>query len=98
MKKQIKRVDRRFKGSGDWKYYIDVPKDHVVKFNFFEVQVWCWETWGPSKEISHWNIYHGRGWTDIAQNSKWCWHLDEWTARIYLKSDKEADWFSLKWS
>ncbi len=98
MKKQIKRVDRRFKGHGDWKYYVDLPMSPTVKSHFFSIQIWCWNTWGPSKEISFWNFYKDKGWTDEAQNEKWCWHLDEWTTRIYLKSDKEADWFSLKYA
>jgi hypothetical protein len=98
MTKQIKRVDRRFKGHNDWKYYVDLPKSSDTENHFFSVHEWCWNTWGPSKEINFWNWYNMNQWVDSTQNEKWCWHLDEWTARIYLKSDKEADWFSLKYS
>jgi|688.fasta_scaffold506976_4 hypothetical protein len=99
MKRRIKQVDRRFKGYHDWKYYVDLVKSPIAtEEHFYNIQVWCWETWGPSKEISFWNEARDKGWKDKTQNSKWCWHLDEWTARIYLKSDKEADWFSLKYA
>ncbi len=95
----IKRTDGRFKGYKNWKYYIDLDARYKKDDkNFFAVREWCWSTFGPSKEIDSWlaDIKHPSN--NISQNEKWCWHYDSWTSRIYLRTDKEADWFSLKYA
>lgn len=99
MRVAIKRTDGRFKGSGHWKYYVDLDAKYKSdNKNFFAVREWCWTTFGPSKEIDAWLADREHSSDNISQNENWCWHFDMWTSRIYLKSDKEADWFSLKYA
>ena len=71
---------------------------HQSEKNFFAVREWCWATYGPSKEIDSWLRDKNKSSDTISQNQKWCWHNDAYTARIYLRTNKEADWFTLKWS
>lgn len=94
---KVKKVDKRFKGNGSFKFYVDSPK--YGDKNFFQVREWCWTTFGPSKEIEMWQDDVSRARiTNNSHNEKWAWQADPWTTRIYLKTDKEADWFTLKWS
>jgi hypothetical protein len=93
---KIKKVDRRYKGYGDFDFYIDPPKNGDK--NFFLMREWCWETFGASKEIEVWQDHKRRyQTTNNSHNEKWVWQVDDWTNRIYLRSSKEANWFTLKW-
>jgi hypothetical protein len=101
MKLKIKKTDRRFKGYPEWKYYVDLNprkfKNETDTDNFFAVREWCWTTWGASKEVDRWFTHYLDTTGQVSQNQNWCWHLDDYTARIYLKDAKQADWFTLKW-
>ena len=100
MKINVKQTDGRFKGSRYFKYYVDLECQYAEtnEKNFFAVREWCWETYGPSKEIDSWLRDKNKSSDIISQNQKWCWHNDAYTARIYLRTNKEADWFTLKWT
>lgn len=93
---KVKKTDRRFKGFPAFKYSLDLQ--HYGNKNFFEVREWCWQTFGASKEIQAFDEDNRlKQFENNSHNSKWCWHYDGWTRRIYFATDKEANWFSLKW-
>lgn len=56
---------------------------------FFEHRAWCCETWGASVELEH---------IDKHPNC-WSWRIDYDAAifRIYLSTEKEVNWFKLRW-
>lgn len=58
---------------------------------FLEIREWCWQQWGPSCEQS----------LVTFRNSKslpvWLWDTNHGNLRILLLSDKEYQWFLLRW-
>lgn len=82
-----KKLDKRHKGYSQFKYSVDFSWREKTKF--CEVRNWCWEQWGPSCEI---NIAE-----ELAEKPNWCWLFDDWRCRIYFISEKEYQWFILKW-
>lgn len=84
-----KKLDRRFEGYTDFKYCVEFRTGEMDKF--CDIRNWCWTQFGPSCEIDIWRKVHNR-------NSAWCWVNDEWKVRIYFASDKEYQWFILKWN
>lgn len=85
---KAKKLDKRNKGHGLFKY--SVIFDYRETEKFLEVRNWCWSQWGPSSELDFY--------TQSSLNSEgWAWITDEWRKNIYLKSDKEYQWFILKW-
>lgn len=96
----INYTDGRFKGFRKFRYYIDFSKSrHFVDGpSFWEVREWCWQTYGPSKEIdSILDDYKYQQFDKVSHSKKWCWQSDNYTQRLYLAGPKEADWFTLKW-
>lgn len=85
---RLKKLDRRMNGYGDFKYSTKFRRLSQGDL-FFEVRNWCWETWGPSCELEFW---------DVNKNPAWAWAMTEFEIKIYLTGDKEASWFTLKWS
>lgn len=102
---QVRRTDRRMNGV-EYFDYIASPKmtkydlqglSHKQRYYqtmLVEVRDWCWQTWGSSCELSFYMSLRG---FDSALNDRWCWHTEYDSHKIYLKSDKEANWFKLKW-
>lgn len=84
---KLKKLDRRMNGYGDFKYKITYRK-RTERLKFIEARNWCWEQWGPSSEYEFW---------DQSVNPAWCWIVDEWETKILLASDKEGQWYTLKW-
>lgn len=84
---KLTNIDRRMKGYGDFKYKITYKK-RAERLKFVEARNWCWQQWGPSCEFELW---------DASINPSWCWIIDEWENRILLASEKEGQWYSLKW-
>ncbi len=84
---KLKKLDRRMNGHGDFKYKITYRKGSE-RLKFIEVRNWCWSQWGPSSEYEFW---------DEQVNQSWAWIVDEWETKILLATDKEAQWFTLKW-
>jgi len=90
------KLDRRHKGTTLFQYYVEpVFHTHITdKVKFYEWRNWCWNTWGPSIErdaaldfgSNHYNV------------ARWSWHTENGLKRIYFKSDKELNWFNLKWN
>ncbi len=99
MKIVIKKTDKRHTGHGVFDYVADVRVPGLGRrseavLDFIEVRKWCWETFGPSCEREHW--------LDLQKfkqpvNERWCWHTDFGNFKIYIRTEKEANWFRLKW-
>jgi hypothetical protein len=84
---KLKKLDRRMNGYGDFKHKVEYRK-RIDRAKFIQIRAWCWEQWGPSSEYEFWD-------SDV--NPAWCWIVDEWGMKILLASDKEAQWYILKW-
>lgn len=92
----FKKVDKRNTGYPEWKYIINYP-GYVRQQMFYKWREWCWQTWGPSKEIDAWK----KDMNDpnaVSQNSNWCFQHDQYSIRIYLRSDKDLSMFLLRWT
>jgi hypothetical protein len=103
MKFEIKKTDRRHTGSQEWQYIAIINQelysgragriDRMANLN--KVRDWCWETYGPSCELEFWLAVNSEKKEPV--NEKWCWHTNYDNFKIYLRTDKEVNWFKLKW-
>lgn len=83
---KLKKLDKRNKGYGHYKFMASF-RNKFEQEKFFQVRNWCWEQWGPSSELEFSEI----------RNSAWAWLVDEWEMKIYIATDKEYQWFLLRW-
>lgn len=104
MKLTIKRTDKRHTGNAEWQYLVVIERAANVPFgntvivqkatDLNLIREWCWSTYGPSCELELWlNISD----TTPGKNIHWCWHTNYSNFKIYLRTDKEANWFKMKW-
>lgn len=100
MKVDIKKTDRRHTGYGVFDYVADVQwlgigrrSERMMFFN--QVREWTWTTMGASCERDQW--IELTKFNQPVPNERWCWHTDFGNYKIYLRTDKEANWFKLKW-
>jgi hypothetical protein len=100
MKIKIKRTDKRHTAFNRFKYYVEIKHDewserHIVIEKFYELRLWCWETWGPSREVDQYNVEY----IDAPdKNDHWGWLNDAYRARLYLGGPEDAAYFTLKWA
>ena len=109
MKIKIRKTDARFTGSELFHYVADVVAERYnipvigglqVRLSkrltdFNEVRAWCIQTWGMSCERSS---YLEIAKTDASNlNTHWAWHTEFGETKIYMTTDKEVNWFKLKW-
>lgn len=89
---KINKVDGRYKGHGNFKYVASFSTSEISKF--CEVRAWVWDQWGASCEIDYLK-YSGKPF-----NTKWAWASNEEARRfrIYIATEKEYQWFLLRWS
>lgn len=100
---KLVKTDARYTGSNEWQYFAYMPRNWPMtldqsKLYFLDWRVWCWNTWGPSKEL---NAYtHNDLYDDVhCSNPHWCWLSDnDGRRRIYLRTEVEAELFSLRWT
>ena len=85
---KLKKIDRRMNGYGMFKYCVNF--NYVTLQNFCDIRKWCSEQWGPSDDLEFIEKIKN-------PNMAWCWVNDQYTMRIYIATDKEAQWFILKW-
>jgi len=82
------KLDARYKGFGQFKYMVKC--DYNEKELFCQIREWCWQQWGPSCEQ-----------TLIAflkeKPTKWAWDSEYGNLRILIATEKEYQWFLLKW-
>ena len=101
----VRKTDKRFTGSDILHYVVDIKHGSFpVIYNKFstgqqlkkfqDVRNWCIETWGMSCEREHYLHLLA---DDVEVNTHWCWHSEFYDIKIYLRTDKEANWFKLKW-
>lgn len=104
MKLTIKRTDKRHTGHLEWQYLVVVERSPNTPFgsstsfqkikDLNTIREWCWQTYGPSCELELWLKVPD---TTPGKNIHWCWHTNFNNFKIYLRTDKEANWFKLKW-
>ena len=84
------KLDGRMNGHRHFKYGIDFSYDKPDKY----AKVWYWmiEQHGPSIDLDIWIKY-----AEVRKNPKWSWDRSQHRTVIYLLSDEESNWFSLKW-
>jgi hypothetical protein len=82
-----KKLDRRHTGSAYFKYAVEFTSKEGIEF--CQIREWCWEQWGPSCEMEF--FYK------VKRDAVWAWINDQYRIKIYFKSDKEYQWFILKW-
>jgi hypothetical protein len=82
------KLDRRHNGYGHFKYCVTFRTTEISKF--CEIRNWCWQTWGPSTELEFWEKLD-------TPNKSWTWITNQWNIRIYFGTDKEYNWYMLKW-
>jgi len=100
MKIKIKRTDKRHTAYDRFKYYVEVKNDVwpdrvAVHEKFFELRLWCWETWGPSREVDRYSLDYK---DTPDKNIHWAWLNDQYRARLYLGGPEDAAFFTLKWA
>jgi hypothetical protein len=84
---KIKKLDKRHTGHGTFKFMVEFTRNEHK--HFFDIRNWCWETWGPACEVDLMNKWPSA--------LTWAWQNSEWNVRVYLASDKEANWYKLRW-
>lgn len=89
----IKKLDKRNVGYGRFQYIVEPTRNgRAQRVNtFHEWRKWCWATFGAGIERAYVDLDY------VNEDWKWCWFTDEYSAKIYLKSDKEMNWFVLTW-
>lgn len=103
---EIKKMDGRHTGFPEFTYYAKTYnfwhfKDRSNQNLFFEIREWCWQTWGPSKEIKEWLL--DTDWQNNntvepkCHNEHWCWEYDGTASRIFFRTEKELVLFKLRW-
>jgi len=100
MKVKIRKTDKRHTGHGVFLFVAEVEWPGLGRRTermqgFIELRQWCWETLGMSCEREHWFELYKQN--CAVPNERWCWHTDFGNFKIYLRSEKEANWFKLKW-
>ena len=101
MKIKVKKTDKRHIAYDRFGYYIEIKRDEwaerfAVCEKFYELRLWCWETWGPSREVDQYNSEIVSNLGD--KNTHWGWLNDQYRSRLYLAGPDEAAYFALKWS
>lgn len=109
---EIKKTDGRHTGHNSFAFYAQIKRDYrrpaamsmggvfrsrvdlIKEYN--DLRKWCVDTWGMSCDRTHYLELEP---TDAAYlNTHWAWHTEYNELKIYLKSDKEANWMKLRWS
>lgn len=108
MKIRLRKTDKRHTGHDRYQFYVDIKYDHwsenshSSQLMFYKLRVWCWETWGPSREVDQWNISSNviipPELDPNDKNPHWSWVNNQYRYRIYLAGTNEAALFKLKWS
>lgn len=94
-KLKLIKLDSRYSGFPIWQFMAQ-SNNTQNRLDFHKGRVWCWEQWGPSKELFYFG--HTDKYDNIdCSNNKWCWSTVDRFARIYLRTETEASMFSLSW-
>lgn len=87
---RVKQLTRQYNGFNHYKWLIEcgVPDETQNRHELADWRDWCWQTWGPSRELL-WAITR-------PPVPVWAWDTEFRHRRIYLKSDAELALFQLK--
>jgi len=88
----FRKVDRRMNGHSFFKHMAEFNNSNEDILKFCDVREWCWEQWGPSREYYFWTRTE-----ESRRNPAYCWLNNDYNNRIYFATDKEAQWFGLRW-
>lgn len=104
---EVVRLDKRWTGHRQFRYCINFieytsTRNHRLRL-FNKIRDWCVESWGMSCERDVYGILAedlSKVGLDTPLNAHWAWHSDLNTGafRFYLKTDKEVEFFMLRWS
>jgi hypothetical protein len=94
---RVSPLDRRHKGHKYFSHYVmPIWTMHLEdKLRYFEWRNWCWDTWGPGLERDMAVEWNSKAWGDEV---KWAWHTDDGAKRLYFATEKELNWFNLRWA
>lgn len=87
-KPKITELDARYAGGRVFKYCLEFNHPHRDGEDFCIVRDWCWEVFGPGRELKF---------TFYGKQYKWCFMTDNTRTRIYLLGDEELSWYKLRW-
>jgi len=95
MRFRVSKLDKRHNGNHLFSHYTNFGNVYSTetKLAFVEMRNWCWESWGPGMEID----YACALGSNQYQVCRWAWQTDHGNCRIYFSSQKELNWFILKW-
>lgn len=88
---KIKKLDKRMGGSGYFAYKAELNGYAALRLKrSIEVRQWCWETFGPSAELSEYVCGD--------QNASWCWETTHknYTVRYLFKTQEQVNLFVLR--
>jgi hypothetical protein len=104
---KIAKTDNRYTGARYFSHVVDVKIKYVpaiggnlntrASLRYLEFQTvrdWCIQTWGMSCERDHWLVLKDQ---EQEPNVHWCWSSENYDTKIYLATDKETNWFKLRW-
>ena len=83
----LKKLDRRFAGGANFGYCLEFVHPHKDGHDFCTIREWCWQVFGPGRELKFLNP---------KQKYTWAFLTDNHRTRIYLYSDAELNWYKLK--
>ena len=93
--KKVQKLDRRHTGHQVFKYYVEPAGHYIDSIDTLNIwREWAWATWGPGAERD----VAARLAVTERREYQWAWDTEHGNCRIYLKTDAELSWFSLRWS
>jgi hypothetical protein len=99
---EIRKTDKRHAGHDNFAYVLEIKNipgkfdRQLRRFEFNQVREWAWQTYGASCDREHWLNMNENNRFPV--NPHWCWHTEFNELKIYLATEKEANWAKLKWN
>lgn len=98
---QLTTLDGRYLGHEVFNYSITLRYNVDSETDFVKVREWCWNVFGPSREI---DLCLDPRYNQALGDPRWSWHSPRTSymnsrprPRIYLATDREAAEFLLRW-
>lgn len=89
MAMRITKLDNRYTGGRQFDYVVEFTHPYREGELFCDAREWCWQTWGPGRELKF---------TPVNTDPIWAFLTDNHRTRIYLRDKAEVEWFTLRWS
>lgn len=101
---KVKKTAAQWKAFPHFTWCVEFPSEYNVAacHDFYSVFSWCWESFGEGIDLRTWIVLNKNTMgmqVDKLRSHHWCFQTADnmHKNRIYLKSDKELNVFSLKW-